>query len=113
LDPTRLAATVTLPPDGVNLIALINRFHTICCNRSGSATSDELGASERSFEICARANLLGHHVRARHHVLDQASRIEQRRVAEARLDVADRELRELLAALDRHTGRVDRSARAA
>ncbi len=34
---TRWSSTCTWPPFGVNLIALVSRFHTTCCRRAASA----------------------------------------------------------------------------
>jgi len=39
LVPARTSSTSTLPSRGVNFTALLTRFHTTCCRRSGSPST--------------------------------------------------------------------------
>ena len=69
--PLRPPATSTLPPRGVNLIALLSRFHTTCCSRSGSpspgrrrieasrATPDALGVGGGPHRFDAASMTVG------------------------------------------------------
>ena len=48
-----------MPPRGVNLIALLTRFHTTCCSRSGSPSTSIASSPARSPVFTPRASAVG------------------------------------------------------
>ena len=52
---TRCSSTCTWPPFGVNLIALVSRFHTTCCRRRTVGVDDVLARTQDRLQ----ADVLG------------------------------------------------------
>ena len=57
--PSRRAATLTLPPCGVNFTALLSRFQITCCRRPGSARTTPRSFAMRELSRMPRAVATG------------------------------------------------------